>query len=543
MVIPAGYSEQDLGVYWYNEELGAWEKLDHVGIDPVTKTLTTFLEHFSEYQVMASQFVSPSLDSYYNLGVSPFQSYFSDNQESVSGASGSLSVSATDLKLPGRSGFDLILKRSYDGEANRQSRILESYCSGNKTDTKLTFDVKKYPVDTFGDGWSFNIPWVESNDGGSFIRLPEGQTFQIESSNFTYNKGTYFKLKTHTHQSWSFIFPTTEIDGYTLTLSDGTVYQLDRRGKPTQETDPSGVNTITYSYNGDELTKINDSLGREIDFSYKQIQFTISSNKITRNVITNISYGGDRTIQYQYDSNGMLSSVTDPMNRVTQYTYEDHTITSGIHNIYIGSNSNPSTCDVSLLKNITYPTGAVSNYQYAVKIQDYSETLPCGSNNNGYYYEYFLGSKILVSSHSLAGKTTSYEYTLNLEKGSLSSPYFITPNTYILTCTITEGQKVTTQTFQQMVQKGNRYHLADIPGENESSAGSLMVSSQTVADGKSFETVNYSYTQLPLQSISKESHSRGGSWAYDINNSYDSWGNVTQRIERQPEPGRRLDLL
>jgi RHS repeat-associated protein len=509
MTIPAGYTDQNLGVYWYNEELGDWEKLDHVGIDPVTKTLTTILGHFSEYQVMASQYVSPSLDSYYKLGVSPFQSYFNDNQELVSGTSGSLSVIATDLKLPGRSGFDLILKRSYDGEANRQSRLLESN----------QFDGPKYAVDTFGDGWALNIPWVENNDGGDFIRLPEGQTFQITSNNFEYTKGPYFKLKTHTHQTWTFIFPSTAIDGYTLTLSDGTVYQLDKNGKPTQETDPSGMNTVTYSYNGRQLTKIIDSIGREIDFSYKQIQFTIDKNKITRNVITQISYAnGTRKIQYQYDpTSGMLSSVLDPMNRLTQYTYEAHDITTG-------KNSYNSITSVSLLNSITYPTGGVSKYQYQPFDQQYKD--------NGSTYQ---GMQYLVSSHVLADKTTNYSFNLNTEAfGEINSYYFIAPKTYIYSCDITEGQKVTTQTVQQLVQpiaSRSNYHLANVPGSFENDEGSLIVSSQIVSDGKPYETVSYTYNQLPLQLANIEAHCRGGNWVFNITNTYDGWGNLTQQID------------
>ena len=179
--------ESDLGVYWFNEENGQWEKLDYAWNNIEEKKIYVQVQHFSEYQLMASKYASPSLQSYYDLGVSPFQSYFNTQQENVSPSSGSLTISATDLILPGRDGFDFIIQRLYDSAAAQQEKLLET----NGEDTH------KAPIDTFGYGWSLNIPWIETTDQGSFIHLPEGQTVKIEmkDDHFEYHEGIHFQLK------------------------------------------------------------------------------------------------------------------------------------------------------------------------------------------------------------------------------------------------------------------------------------------------------------------------------------------------------------
>ena len=527
LTIPAGYTEADLGVYWYNRETGDWEKLDRIGIDPETKTLEVPLEHFSEYQVMASQYVMPSLESYNELGVSPSQSYFNNNQEIITAASGNICVGATDLSLPGRDGFDLVLRRIYDGEANRQSKILQSN----------TYVIEKETVNTFGDGWGLNIPWIETNESGKFIRMPEGQTFKVVFTDkvFENKKGTYFKLKVSSHTAtvhemvnniWIYVTKTI-IESYTLTLKDGTVYNLDKDGKPTQQTDPSGKNTITYAYNDKTLTKITDSLGREINFTYQTITFTINGNKITKQVISEINYA-DRTFQYGYDAaSGMLINVTDPLNRVTRYDYEAQTIYTGLK-VIGAAGSKTKYCNINLLNSITYPTGGISTYRYDVRSQDYSEK---SGNITLMYYN----SKISVANHTVGQKVASYSYQMNSVTGKLNSSYFVPANTYINSCVIKEGKKITTQTFQQMAMNTTKktYRLIAIPAKGEESQGTVMLSNQTSdVDGKFYEMVKYQY-QLPQQGITLEEHFRSSSSTSDfqITASYDTYGNPTQWLD------------
>ncbi|NLW46279.1 MAG: hypothetical protein GXY86_02915, partial [Firmicutes bacterium] len=373
-----GFEPSNLGIYWYNEEGEYWEKLEYLQIDLEQKNLTVPLNHFSDYQVMASDYASPSLDSYYDMGISPYQSYFRDNIEYVVPESGGLVISATDLRLPGRSGFDLIIKRIYDSIAEKQEKTI----NGNK---KLNY---KAPFDSFGNGWSLNIPWLELNDRGQFIRLPEGQTIYIEwkKKTFEYHEGTHFTLKKASEK-------------YVLTLKDGTSYEFDKKGRPLRQIDSSGKNKIKYEYSDREITRITDSIGRIMQFTYSSFK---KRRRITKIKVDN------REIKYNYNDKQQLSGVEDPLGRKTGYIY-----------------------DINNLKDITYPTGEVSSYKFEDK---------------------------KVSKHTLSGKVTSYKYEMN-EKPERNAPR----NTYMYSCRITVGTKTIIKSFQQLEKKGKKIRLKTNP--------------------------------------------------------------------------------
>lgn len=52
-LIPEGFSEEDLSIYTWDEELGKWEKLDSE-IDPENNTISCFISHFSGFAVIAA---------------------------------------------------------------------------------------------------------------------------------------------------------------------------------------------------------------------------------------------------------------------------------------------------------------------------------------------------------------------------------------------------------------------------------------------------------------------------------------------------------
>jgi len=403
--LPEGFTPQDLGVYWYNREGGYWERVDDCINNTAEKTLAVNLKHFSEYKVMASKYTAPSLDFYYNLGVAPFMSYFQNNMEQVSTASGSLSVIATDLKIPGPEGLDLEIQRSYDSGAAEYEVIM-----GINRREYMVLPPNK-PLESFGGGWSLNLPWVETpSDDGQFLRLPEGQTLKInwKDNRFVCHGETHFILERQTYGYPVFLGWREVTAGYTLTLKDGTRYQFDDKGRPSYRIDPSGKFRIDYSYAGERiLAGISDTAGRTISFGY-------SGNKIVR--IWSGSGADRREVNYHYDQNGNLDKVTDPLNRETLYHY------TGLSYRY-GTGTVKSTT-IQLLTGIDYPTGGKSLYTIETKSQDY---IPSGGNQTRF------GQRFMVKEHSLEGKITRYDYLMNNSYGTMP------PNTCVIGAVVTEG--------------------------------------------------------------------------------------------------------
>jgi RHS repeat-associated protein len=595
--LPQGYGPGDLGIYWYNEENAAWEKLEGVSYDFLKQTLSVPLHHFSAYQAMASQYVSPSLQSYYDLGVSPYGSYFQDNVESVSPASGALSISATDLKIPGPNGFDLVIRRLYDSNGAQQECLL----AANE-------DTRKSPIDTFGHGWSLNIPWIERSDKGEFIRLPEGQTIKIKWSKgkFEYHRGMHFTLYKIGMPGINFSAgsgnPMTPLineliskyfSGHILILKDGTKYFFDSSGRARDKIDPSGHYRLGYIYNGRKLTEIADLgqvawLGegprRKVTFEY----YTESPY-----LIKSITSGG-RTWEYIYSTSGYLKEAYDPLERKTVYGYEPKNLSTGytyfrdFHTSVVCSQSHgtlkDSHCDshsdenkirsftVAVINRITYPTNATSTYTYEVYSQggtgnwdrserkDTTHTYEEGGVKYSHAAISYLedhgnasvaGNKVVVKTHTLLGKTTTYTYDMNQAAGSLDAAMkFIGPNTYMQSCRIEEKVngvviKSTQENYVHLI-KSKSYELMDanqtaqyflgtfpqnIPS-SEDYRGQLTTSRFTTVDGQEVEKVALEYN-LPIQAVDREIHYKCGQPVYEVRLKYseDNWGNLTYRID------------
>ena len=540
MTIPSGFDEGDLGIYWYNKVGGYWEKVDYGFNDVADKTVTVNLQHFSDYQVMASKYNSPSLDSYYNMGIAPYQSYFQNNTENVSPAGGSLAISATDLKLAGRNGFDLTIKRIYDSASANQERMMAK----NKDQSYST----KAPVDTFGCGWSLAIPWIESCDKGKYLRLQDGETIKIEADSngiFTYHAGVHFTLKIHSYtiitpvtsydndgNSYTEYIKTVVITGYTLTMNDGSICEFDSKGKVTTIKDPSAINVITFTYNSSnsrQIAKITDSIGRVVTFHYA----TAGGKSVIDSITTGVASENVRTISYGYNNgDDALTDVDDPMQRHTVYGYEAHTLRAGSRTKVSGmsgdDNDKRFSYTVDLLNSITYPTGETSTYEYDFKSQDYDETIKkrlLGVTVSKSVITY-QGIKVLVVKQRVAGKETNYTYTMNSDNlGSFKHSSFAPAYSYMYSCQTTEGDRTNLVKFQQIENNS----LVNQPGKIDRYKGPLSVSSLTaLGDNHEVETVTYGYN-IPLRAVTSEKHYRGGKLVYSIDSTYDGWGNPTRQ--------------
>jgi YD repeat-containing protein len=550
--LPEGFTAQDLGIYWFNREGGYWERVGYCINNTAQKTLTVSLNHFSEYTVMASKFAAPSLDSYYNLGVSPYQSYFQNNIENVSTSSGSLLVMATDLKIPGPGGLDLEVKRIYDSGAAEQTAVVDMNCRDNM------IAIPKKQIESFSGGWSLNLPWVENpSNGGQYLRLPEGQTIKIEwkDNRFEYHQGIHFVLERQT-EGYAVLLGWKEVtSGYTLTLADGTRYVFNKTGKPIKKIEPSGKYSITYQYYIDntpvppfylpgnvetsELTSISDDAGRTISLEYT----TINSKRFISRIWTG-SGNDSREVTYHYNANGNLDEVSDPLKRKTAYRYTSYTYRYGT--------GTPKTSTIDLLTEIDYPTGGKSIYAMNSLSQDY---MPSGGTQTQY------GQKYMVTEHSLEGKITRYDYAMNIQSGT------VPPNNYVEGTVVThgyyegegankifKGRQKAQETYRQIVEKGwkdsqgnpmtayylaeNLYDLSNYKGNIVTGNRIMMYIKDAPADSyQEIEQAKYIYPMeyMKLRLAGGIEHYRGGKQIYLESFSYDGWGNITRRYDGSRE--------
>ena len=99
--------------------------------------------------------------------------------------------------------------------------------------------------------------------------------------------------------------------GYKLTKQDGTVYYFDADGNVTKIIDTNG-STIEMTYDG-----IIHSDGKSINY-----------NRDSEGRITSIVSPTGKTVEYTYDNNGDLTAVKDISGYVTKFEYDEHYITN-----------------------------------------------------------------------------------------------------------------------------------------------------------------------------------------------------------------------
>ncbi|RYF76363.1 MAG: RHS repeat protein [Comamonadaceae bacterium] len=140
----------------------------------------------------------------------------------------------------------------------------------------------------FGDQLLDNTVIVNNGINGEvFVKLPDG----------SYNPppGNSTRLSKN-------------VDGtYHYELLNRSVYKFDGGGKLLTYTEPAGMQ-VKYSYSGNELTQIQNSLGRTLTLTHANGRLTQVSD-------------GTRVVRYGYDANPNLTTFTDTLGQNTTFSY------------------------------------------------------------------------------------------------------------------------------------------------------------------------------------------------------------------------------
>jgi RHS repeat-associated protein len=249
--------------------------------------------------------IDPSMetfeDAWESSGLTPYGQYFKNLREFVNPATGYLTITQTDLVIPGRK-LDLVISRVYSTPA-------VFYGSS-------PYDYEAPPID-IGKGWQLDFPYI----GSKYLHLWGGTVYEMEwtGNTFENHKGTHFVLVKNGDNT------------YTLTLASGRTYEFSTAGKLTYIKDVD-QNTITFNYTEGTLTSITDTIGRTVSLSY-------SSGRLWK-----ITYNSAE-IEFSYDTNGCLQWMEDFLDRRTSYYYN-----TGYNHW--------------LLSKITYPTTGYTTYDY-----------------------------------------------------------------------------------------------------------------------------------------------------------------------------------
>ncbi|MFB5677041.1 polymorphic toxin-type HINT domain-containing protein [Paenibacillus terreus] len=212
--------------------------------------------------------------------------------------------------------------------------------------TKPTRD-KLYPI---GKGWTWKLPYIETELGTQYIRLADGGRYEIEGN----------KLKGYEWEGLSFkpdtsVTVNNERSAYVLTSMDETWKQhFTADGRILQISDNYN-NQVLFGYtkqaNGETwLTSVQDAIGNTIRIAYSATAVVLTK-------------GNERVVYQKHTEQNVdiLDAVTDAKGLKTSYGYK---IAGANVNLVAYDPARGLSNPYVLLTKVQHPTGAESRYEY-----------------------------------------------------------------------------------------------------------------------------------------------------------------------------------
>ncbi|MEK3824258.1 polymorphic toxin-type HINT domain-containing protein [Paenibacillus sp. FSL K6-1558] len=270
--------------------------------------------------------------------------------ESISTATGEMTIQSADLSLPGLIPFELT--RIYDtARANGQLGV--EYDAATQTYSNAVTP-RKETAAGLGQGWRWDLPFMEQRGENQYIYVPGVGYYRLNANlelvGYVWND---ISLKRDA---------TVTVDGvassYRLSIRNGYEYLFTQTGELLQITD-AYRNTVNFKYtnsNGNRvISRIENSEGQALTFTYSDLKMTIQLA------------GTDRKVTYTQREDGdirILREFTDALDRTTTYTYY---YPESKFNFLPELQQNQSAHGVmhtALLSRITSPSSAITDYAY-----------------------------------------------------------------------------------------------------------------------------------------------------------------------------------
>jgi YD repeat-containing protein len=218
----------------------------------------------------------------------------------------------------------------------------------------------------FGRGWQLaGLDKLVSATGGMLLVRSTGDALWFaDNGSGGYQRAAGDESFSTLVQNGDGSFTLTDKHGYKQSFSSG--------GLLTSRVDRNS-NTISYSYTGGQLTQITDPFGRNTTFTYTSGQLTSVTDFASRTAT--LAYDGSSRLtsvtqpdpdgagsqtspvtSFSYNATShLLTQVTDPVSRATQFSYGSHGRLATI------TNADSTTRQLTSLQTIGLPTGTTGN--------------------------------------------------------------------------------------------------------------------------------------------------------------------------------------
>jgi RHS repeat-associated protein len=374
------------------------------------------------------------------------------------------------MNIPLKVDANFVYFRASSSDASVETKRIPATGTRYENITKPSQLEQRYPL---GKGWSWKLPFVETDHGKTYVHLVDGGRYEVEN-------GT---LKDYAWQGLSFTPDTSlQVNGDTsahrLSSVDGLQQQyFNSDGRLLQIKDTYN-NTISFGYTQHAdygiklLSSITDDLNNTIQISYSAQEVRLEK--------------GDETVVYLKSKKGeknteVLESVLDAEGRKTTYNYRLYPAKFNLLGYDEGrALSNPYL----LLENVKHPTGATTFYEFesapvkryigstsfieAYRISKRSDQVAYANNTT----RSFNVQTLHYPEHYAKSYGQSYTFSTKLQEGLLSTTFNYRkayvdesqPTQYYLDSQTVSGDgldKTTTNTYDKKV--GSRSYAVTYP--------------------------------------------------------------------------------
>lgn len=576
--VPVGYDEHDLKAFYYDDLWGRWLPIPNSLINPATHEVVFTTNHFTDFSVQAIQAQEMTAQELRNVHYGPWATKTGPGSVRVSPEEGTVSTDFTEVVLPGKNDFDLVLRRTYDtgtarsdvedkakdeanenGETNFLAELARQKHNGRNGD---------YPW-YLGTGWRIDMPWMKWSSDGLWVKGPGGESFSFGQASLT-SSTTVEDLKTivfETHEETdlrvevtfkrkerynSFLIwkweasPSYEYRSAKATSRDGRTADFDDRGRVTKLSSSTGLDSILILYDGDKVASLTDTRGRVVSFIYGS-----GSGRPTIKEV-HISAGGESWPGIIYTQNDdKLATAQDLGGRLWSYDYSAQTIESSTYLLNPPEGYTPKRhyrrTTVQGLSSVAGPGIGRTTVLYVRPEYEYEDVSKEGERyHTNVRFEKLMGKETTL----WAGETRlrSSEYTIKQVASSEPEQF------YTESSIIDDGRSVTTLTFTPSVMR--RMSLSQAPealrkglglsvGERENTNEVLANQTKSVvhikATDQGIETTSQEW-DTTTRRVKKVATTRGTTQSQVTTYTYDTWGNPLTVITTTTASGRTTGI-
>ena len=351
-IVPNGFPESDLEVYYYDDLWGRWFRAEKSAIDIEQNIIIVATNHFTNYAIQPTLLNDLTPEELKKAGHAYGNTESKAGDVVISPESGTMMTEATEFVIHGKNGFEFPVKRMYDTQTARLdgpsmrtqltlafnfnaaigANILKQLAGYGKSLTESTLKqcFQNYFMRNgdfnlaMGAGWRLSLPYMVTDNNNVMVRLPNGSyysTNQMDKSSSEDVFGIYHNVRFENHSG----------DDFTLEV------KMHRSLNPDLETSlmaGDGVGIASGLYEVYSAASNKQSIGGIVNAALSMSGWVIEESKLTMKdgmqyIFTPLGgikeirdASGENVIQFKYDGR-LIESIIDPYGNEIYLNYNE----------------------------------------------------------------------------------------------------------------------------------------------------------------------------------------------------------------------------